>query len=279
MPGAGALPVGISTSRRRALRRTIPHAFDGRTRASMAVRASMRTLRHQGSAAAASGSRGSCARRGCVPRGGAGASRARPTASMPTADRAQSVGTRFYRHGSQSQVGRRYHRHRDPGGVALPVGHCRCLFAPRHWLCHGYLGGMRRWSRPPWRWRSCSRRPPGRIWCTTPIAAANTRSRGYRGILESQGIVLSMSGKGEPYDNALMESFFATLKAECVERHNFQTHRAGAHLHLRVSGSLLQPAAPAFLTGLSLTDGLRALAGRYLTLRLLYEIGSMPGAV
>jgi putative transposase len=48
-------------------------------------------------------------------------------------------------------------------------------------------------------------------------------SWGYRAILESQGIVLSMSGKGEPYDNALMESFFATLKAECVERHHFQT--------------------------------------------------------
>jgi len=45
----------------------------------------------------------------------------------------------------------------------------------------------------------------------------------YRGILESYGIVLSMSGKGEPYDNALMESFFATLKTECVERHAFQT--------------------------------------------------------
>ena len=48
-------------------------------------------------------------------------------------------------------------------------------------------------------------------------------SGNYRAILESYGIVLSMSGKGEPYDNALMESFFATLKAECVERHDFQT--------------------------------------------------------
>ncbi len=34
---------------------------------------------------------------------------------------------------------------------------------------------------------------------------------------------MSMRGKGEPYDNALMESFFSTLKAECVELHNFQT--------------------------------------------------------
>ena len=48
-------------------------------------------------------------------------------------------------------------------------------------------------------------------------------SWGYRAILESQGIVLSMSGKGDPYDNALMESFFATLKAECVERQAFDT--------------------------------------------------------
>jgi len=45
----------------------------------------------------------------------------------------------------------------------------------------------------------------------------------YRGLLEAYGIVVSMSGKGEPYDNALMESFFSTLKAECVERHDFQT--------------------------------------------------------
>ncbi len=34
---------------------------------------------------------------------------------------------------------------------------------------------------------------------------------------------MSMSEKGEPYDNALMESFFGTLKAECVEHHDFQT--------------------------------------------------------
>jgi putative transposase len=48
-------------------------------------------------------------------------------------------------------------------------------------------------------------------------------STGYRGTLEAQGIRMSMSGKGEPYDNALMESFFSTLKGECVERHEFQT--------------------------------------------------------
>lgn len=48
-------------------------------------------------------------------------------------------------------------------------------------------------------------------------------SHDYRGVLECYGIVMSMSGKGEPSDNALMESFFGTLKAECVERHDFQS--------------------------------------------------------
>src|SRR5262249_8271776 len=45
----------------------------------------------------------------------------------------------------------------------------------------------------------------------------------YRGLLECHGIVLSMSGKGEPCDHALMESCFGTLKVECGQRHTFQT--------------------------------------------------------
>jgi putative transposase len=48
-------------------------------------------------------------------------------------------------------------------------------------------------------------------------------STGYRGTLEEHSIRMSMSGKGDPYDNALMESFFSTLKAECVDRQDFQT--------------------------------------------------------
>jgi hypothetical protein len=33
---------------------------------------------------------------------------------------------------------------------------------------------------------------------------------------------MRMSGKGEPYDNALMESSLSRLKAECIERHDFR---------------------------------------------------------
>src|SRR5258707_8223332 len=52
--------------------------------------------------------------------------------------------------------------------------------------------------------------------------------------------------------------------------------RAGTSMHLRVPGSLLQPAASALVARLSLTAGLRAPAGRYLTLPPLHETGTTP---
>jgi putative transposase len=48
-------------------------------------------------------------------------------------------------------------------------------------------------------------------------------STGYLGRLAALGIVVSMSRVGDCYDNAAMESFFSTLKGECVERFTFQT--------------------------------------------------------
>jgi putative transposase len=48
-------------------------------------------------------------------------------------------------------------------------------------------------------------------------------SQGYLTVLKEAEIQVSMSNKGDCYDNALMESFFGTLKEECVERHIYQT--------------------------------------------------------
>jgi putative transposase len=48
-------------------------------------------------------------------------------------------------------------------------------------------------------------------------------SQGYVTLLQEYGIQISMSKKGDCYDNALMESFFGTLKEECVERQSYQT--------------------------------------------------------
>lgn len=36
-------------------------------------------------------------------------------------------------------------------------------------------------------------------------------------------IQVSMSGKGNCYDNAMMESFFSSLKTECVHRQAYQS--------------------------------------------------------
>jgi transposase InsO family protein len=46
-------------------------------------------------------------------------------------------------------------------------------------------------------------------------------SLGYRALLAELGIEVSMSRTANCYDNAVMESFFDTLKSECVERTHF----------------------------------------------------------
>ena len=45
----------------------------------------------------------------------------------------------------------------------------------------------------------------------------------YRKALWRNGIICSMSRKGNCWDNAPMESFFGTLKTECVHRRNYRT--------------------------------------------------------
>lgn len=42
-------------------------------------------------------------------------------------------------------------------------------------------------------------------------------------MLKTNGIIISMSGKGNCYDNAMVETFFKTLKSELIWRTVFQT--------------------------------------------------------
>lgn len=53
-------------------------------------------------------------------------------------------------------------------------------------------------------------------------------SHDYQALLKPYGITLSMSRKGDCYDNAVMESFYKTLKSECV------TYRFSTQHHARV---------------------------------------------
>ena len=71
-----------------------------------------------------------------------------------------------------------------------------------------------------------SRRPgPGLVHHTdrgSPYA-----SEDYRTALAQRGIVASMSRTGDCYDNAVAESFFATLKAEWVDHEDYADHDVG----------------------------------------------------
>ena len=50
-------------------------------------------------------------------------------------------------------------------------------------------------------------------------------SHDYINLLNANGILVSMSAKGNPYENAFIESFFKTLKAEEVYLWEYETYR------------------------------------------------------
>ena len=49
-------------------------------------------------------------------------------------------------------------------------------------------------------------------------------SEAYQQMLQRHGLTGSMSGKGDCWDNAMMESFWATLKTELIHRSRYATH-------------------------------------------------------
>ena len=49
-------------------------------------------------------------------------------------------------------------------------------------------------------------------------------SDAYQGLLRLHGITVSMSAKGDCWDNAVMESFWSTLKRELVHHEHYNTH-------------------------------------------------------
>ncbi len=53
-------------------------------------------------------------------------------------------------------------------------------------------------------------------------------SDAYQQLLSKNGIGVSMSGKGDCWDNAVMESFWSTLKSECVNLEDYQTRQEAA---------------------------------------------------
>ena len=80
---------------------------------------------------------------------------------------------------------------------------------------------------PPW-WPApssvpCSGAGPPEGCSTPPTAAASTPARRTASYWRHHGVVPSMSRPGNCYDNARMESFWATLKGELMGDHLFAT--------------------------------------------------------
>ena len=96
-----------------------------------------------------------------------------------------------------------------------------------------------------------------------PVAVINHSDQGsqytslaFGSRCREAGILPWMGSVGDAYDNALCESFFATLECELLERHVFRTHGrppGGVRVHRR----LVQSASPAFVHRLPFADPIR----------------------
>ena len=76
---------------------------------------------------------------------------------------------------------------------------------------------MALWARKPGK---------GLIWHTD--RGSQYCSKSHRAILKDHGIIQSMSRKGDCWDNATSESFFNTLKRECIEMSDFTDQKQAA---------------------------------------------------
>jgi transposase InsO family protein len=68
-----------------------------------------------------------------------------------------------------------------------------------------------------------ARRRPGAGLLHHSDRGVQYASEDYRHLLQSHGIECSMSGKGDCYDNAVVESFWGTLKTELVNHEHYET--------------------------------------------------------
>ena len=80
--------------------------------------------------------------------------------------------------------------------------------------------------------------------------------------MASHGLVGSMSRRGNPYDNAMMESFMKTLKVEAVYPMAFETIEDVAE-HLPRFDSRARMEVPQQLAGLGVVGGAARAAGRH----------------
>ena len=67
-----------------------------------------------------------------------------------------------------------------------------------------------------WKMACAWRRPPKELLHHSNLGSQYT-SKAYLDLLREKDCLISMSGKGNCYDNACVESFFSTLKGDCAD--------------------------------------------------------------
>jgi putative transposase len=77
-----------------------------------------------------------------------------------------------------------------------------------------------------------ARRNPGAALLHHSDRGVQYASEDYLNLLQSHGMDISMSGKGDCWDNAVMESFWATLKNELVNHEQYASREEAGHRSL-----------------------------------------------
>lgn len=111
-------------------------------------------------------------------------------------------------------MGNRYHVYSDPTRMALSCGDPGRVFsAVVGWSMSSNCDEELAENALK---MAVSRRRPQAGWLHHSDRGCQYTSQAYRGFLEHAGMIVSMSRKGNCWDNAAMESFFGSLKEECV---------------------------------------------------------------
>jgi putative transposase len=86
-------------------------------------------------------------------------------------------------------------------------------------------------------------------------------SNDYTDLHQAHGIQISIRRKGNPWDNAAIESFMKTFKYEEVLRNEYRDLAEGPRFHRAVPGRGLQPKAPALGAGVLAAGRVRGKTG------------------
>ena len=81
-------------------------------------------------------------------------------------------------------------------------------------------------------------------WCSIPTGCQYT-SGDYATLADDLTVTLSTGRTGQCWDNALAESFFASLKGECLDQQPWPTRAAARHATVDTSPGTTAPGCTA----------------------------------